>query len=406
MSNWKDALNDYDLTTSEGLQAVKRLFVEQSRAQQIENLRSSDDPTEILDTFGAIREYNNFIEQSQRPQPELLEAPSREETDKYEPEFLIDNWMPANRLTLLTGPGGTGKSYLALQHIVGLALGVRDYQLTRLHKLPEVMEGTLPHEALRQTDTHAARKAPIKIVIASYEEDLNETWKRIASICDWLGWADYDALREKIQFVDLKMFGPIWGVSQDTHLGIRAKLLDIGQWLFDQCDAFEARLLMLDPSAGVYGGNENARESVREFCSYLNGWGQQTQCATLLIAHPPKSGNDYAGSTDWLGSCRALWTLRAVKREEGKSNNKKTKHGYRLTNVKQNYAAPQRAVYLRKVRGETDSEKPRWTPIWQKCSQVEAEAFYAEYHNTSEGDIDDDNEDDESDAIADLIANS
>ena len=41
MSNWKDALNDYDLTTSEGLQAVKRLFVEQSRAQQIENLRSS-----------------------------------------------------------------------------------------------------------------------------------------------------------------------------------------------------------------------------------------------------------------------------------------------------------------------------------------------------------------------------
>ena len=91
-----------------------------------------DDPTEILDTFGAIREYNNFIEQSQRPQPELLEAPSREETDKYEPEFLIDNWMPANRLTLLTGPGGTGKSYLALQHIVGLALGVRDYQFNAI----------------------------------------------------------------------------------------------------------------------------------------------------------------------------------------------------------------------------------------------------------------------------------
>ena len=93
-----------------------------------------------------------------------------------------------------------------------------------------------------------------------------------------------------------------------------------------------------------------------------------------------------------------MWTLKAVKREE--------KEAYQLTNVKQNYAVPQRAVYLRKVRDETDSEKPRWTPIWQKCSQVEAEAFYAEYHNTSEGDIDDDNDDDESDAIADLIANS
>ena len=361
--------------------------------EQYQQAKEAEEDTEALENrLNEIDLLQRFIEQSQRAQPKLEEAPSLDDVEKYQTEFLIDNWMPADRLTLLTGPGGTGKSYLALQYVVGLALGVSDYQFTPIHKLPEVLEGTPKHEALRQTDNSVRRKEPIKIVIASYEEDLNETWKRIASICDWLDWADYDELREQIRFVDLKMFGPIWGVSQDTHLAIRAKLLDIGQWLFDQCEDFEARLLMLDPSAGVYGGNENARESVREFCSYLNGWGQDTQCATLLIAHPPKTGTDYAGSTDWLGSCRAMWTLRVEKQNTGTKNAPEWVHRYQLTNVKQNYAAPQRAVYLRKIRDETDSEKPRWTPIWVKCSKEDAQTFYAEYHNTSEGDIDDDDD--------------
>ena len=56
MSNWKDTLNDYDLTTSEGLEAVKRLFVEQSRAQQIESLKQEEEAHDkILDIFGAIK---------------------------------------------------------------------------------------------------------------------------------------------------------------------------------------------------------------------------------------------------------------------------------------------------------------------------------------------------------------
>ena len=169
MSNWKDALNDYDLTTSEGLEAVKRLFVEQSRAQQIESLKQEEDPAKILDTFGAIREYNDFIDQSERPQPTIKEPPSLVEAKDYLPDFLIDNWMPADRLTLLTGRGGAGKSYLALQHIAALALGVEGYQLNPFH-------GTL--DELYEKGAKIFKKNPINILIASYEEDLMETWAR------------------------------------------------------------------------------------------------------------------------------------------------------------------------------------------------------------------------------------
>ena len=324
-----------------------------------------------------------------RDLPVLESAPTCEETDAYEPEFLIDNWMPANRLTILTGTGGIGKSYLALQHIAGLALGITDYFLKQYHDTTE---------ELYSENSHAFRKAPIKVVIASYEEDLLETWKRLDRICDRLGWADRRALRENISFVDLKMFGPIWGVGQDTHMAIRAKLLEVGDWLLNECKDFDARLLMLDPSAGVYGASEIARESVREFCSYLNGWGQdpEVECATLLIAHPNKTGDDYSGSTDWLGSCRAMWTLQLEERSEGTSKEKKTFKTYQLTNVKQNYAAPERTVYLRKIKVQHG-----WTPIWERCTQREAEAFCKAYHQDNSLSISDPTKNEEETATND-----
>ena len=333
---------------------------------------SPKEDTTVRGILDQAHRHLDQLDRLDRPYPVLEDAPSREEVDDYEPEFLIDNWMPANRLTILTGPGGTGKSYLALQHICGLAMGISDHQLIPYHGAEEEMY---------EKNQEAFRKDPINVVIASYEEDLMETWSRISKICDWLGWADYDCLKERIKFVDLKMFGPLWGVNEDTHMTIRSKLLDVGDWLLNECQEFGdgARLLMLDPSAGAYGGSEIAREAVREFCSHLNGWGQQVECATLLIAHPPKTGDDpYSGSTDWLGSCRAMWTLRAEERKQGIGQKAETFKWYQLTNVKQNYTAPQRSVYLQKIKDDTNKE---WTPIWKKCSESEAEAFYKEYHN-------------------------
>lgn len=371
------------LETPEGLKEARRIITEDTREKTITDLITfideplASDPIERSDQlkdrdelFNTIEKYNDFIERSQRPLPVLENAPSREEAADYKPEFLIDNWLPANRLTLLTGPGGTGKSYLALQHICGLAMGISDMQLTQFH-------GT--SEELHEKNAKAFRKdrPPLNIVVASYEEDLIETWARINRICDWLGWADYDTLKERIKFVDLKMFGPLWGVNEDTHLATRTKLLEVGDWLLNQSQEFGARLLMLDPSAGAYGGSDISRESVREFCSHLNGWGQQVECATLLIAHPPKSGDDYAGSTDWLGSCRAMWTLRIEKENRGNKNNPKWVHWYQLTNAKQNYATPQPPIYLQKIK----MDRGGFTPIWTKCHHDDAINFFNTYHN-------------------------
>ena len=363
MSDWKKAIENLNLTDSKDLETAKRLFVEYNRANLIAQIPEMEDNEQILDTFGAIREYNNFIERSERPQPALDAAPSLDEIESYRMKFLIDNWMPANRLTLFTGPGGTGKSYMALQYVIALASGVKNRTLTQNHNL-------LPPD-----------KEPIKIIVASYEEDLIETWSRIHTICRTLGWANYEMVSEQIKFVDLKMFGPLWGVQEDTHLATRSKMLETGKWLFDQCVEFEASLLMLDPSAGAYGGSEISRESVREFCSFLNGWGQENECATLLISHPPKTGADYSGSTDWLGSCRALWTLKPESYTEGTGPSKVTIEWYQLGNAKQNYTAPQRAIPVRKIKSHSTQY---FTPVWEGCTQEEAIDFYQQYNHLSD----------------------
>ena len=71
MSDWKKAIENLNLTDSKDLETAKRLFVEYNRANLIAQIPEMEDNEQILDTFGAIREYNNFIERSERPQPAL-----------------------------------------------------------------------------------------------------------------------------------------------------------------------------------------------------------------------------------------------------------------------------------------------------------------------------------------------
>lgn len=388
-----------DFTDPQQIEAFKRKISDYDRSVLIESLQQDLDippPDNLadkakvindrLDTVETIVRLNHIL--NTKPMPAFESAPSIDKVNDYEMEFLIDGWMPADCLTMLTGPGGIGKSYLSLQCVAALAMG---YDAKTFALMPDSNPGE--------------PNAPIDIVIASYEETRLEVWNRIKRICDTLHWPDYKTLSQRIHYVDLQGMGPAWGVPTDTHLAIRSKMLPLGEYLLSKSKDLGARLLVLDPSAAVYGGSDIARESVREFTSAINAWCREAECATLLIAHPPKTGDDYAGSTDWLGSCRSMWVLRKEERTVGKGDNKKIFNWYQLTFPPKNYAPPQAPVFLRKIK-----EGDHYTPIWTPCAdREEAEAFYGLYQQAWEGNdthTQENTHDDESDAIADLIANS
>ena len=97
------------------------------------------------------------------------------------------------------------------------------------------------------------------------------------------------------------------GVARNPANGFPARLL--AHQLFEAAERVNAGLVVMDSVAAIYLANENDRAEVRGFLSALARRAYEGDRSVLLLAHPPKSGSDYSGSTDWLAGVRALWTL-------------------------------------------------------------------------------------------------
>lgn len=237
-----------------------------------------------------------------------------------ERDWIIKNWLPANCVSMLTGEGGVGKSYLALQVASALATGFKDCYFL---------------EQENPTST-----PPCNVVYAAWEDELDEVARRIRYIKGQLKWPDLAKIERHFSYIDLKQLGPAWGPAEEKHISVRGSLLASGKALLRICEEKKASLLVLDPSAGAFGGNENDRAAVREYTGYLSGWCVENTCAVWLLAHPPKSESSYSGSTDWLGSVRSLWNL--GKRKED------SKEYFSIKHTKSNYSLLQPERFLKR----------------------------------------------------------
>ena len=250
--------------------------------------------------------------------------------------WLVEDWLPAGRVSLFAGSGGIGKSRLVLQKAAGIATGggavdewidVPDPQILRLGKA--VPAGGAP------------------VVYASWEDEPEEIYRRLAEISGpstpWVTPPSLSALR----VYDMAGRGPVWAPESGRHISTLAEITQVGQELRQHCEDAGARLLILDPLAAAYTGDENARGLVRLFVSDWDAWGRKNECAVLLVAHPPKSGADYAGSTDWQGAVRSMWSLTKEKLGAKPKHGEDTRlDGWKLSLVKSNYGPPQRSLEL------------------------------------------------------------
>jgi RecA-family ATPase len=69
------------------------------------------------------------------------------------------------------------------------------------------------------------------------------------------------------------------------------------------------KLVVIDPAADVFGGDEIKRVQVRQFVQKLAKLALDNDCAVMLLAHPSlaglTSGRGTSGSTAWSNSARA-----------------------------------------------------------------------------------------------------
>ena len=311
------------------------------------------------DTGGrdAVRRLVEEIDGAPEPRPIALST----WVGQPEPEprrWLVNAWLPAGRVALLTGPGGVGKSRLVLQLAAGIVSGGEE----------DAWIGA-PRDVLSLGAGVETEGSPV--VYASWEDEPEEVWRRLSAISSQTAapWVTPERLAQ-LHVADMAGHGPIWAPNGSRHISAMATITEAGQELRRRCEELGARLLVLDPLAAAYAGDENARGLVRAFVSDWDAWGRANGCAVLLVAHPPKSGALYAGSTDWQGAVRNMWTLDKDQRGKrpGKGQQDNRPFQWRLSCEKSNYGPRPEALHL---DWDADGEGLRWKVLgpWDTVSQ-------------------------------------
>jgi RecA-family ATPase len=151
------------------------------------------------------------------------------------------------------------------------------------------------------------------------------------------------------------------------------------------CD-IRPRLIVLDNSADIYGGNENDRAQVRQFIDLLRRMAIGADAGVLLTSHPSltgvASGTGLSGSTAWNASVRSRLYFKRVTTERDEEPDPDLRV---LEVMKNNYGPAGEAIKLRwskglfvPVTGLSNVEKA--------AAEQEAEQVFLELLNQFNGD--------------------
>ena len=225
------------------------------------------------------------------PDPELAEHPyvHSDWADVVPPrQWLMPGVIPSNRLGMITGEGGTGKSRLAVQLAACIASGDGEW---------------LPGCGVNLNGK------PRPVVYLTYEDEKEEINRRLIDILD--GKSPSKSLGRRFKFLwgSQKGIGALWrpAKSGSQHTSTAGEPSSGLITLQKYCEEVKPALLVIDTVAAAFLSNENDRGLVTQFANYLDDWAIRTGTAVMLIGHPPKSGASYSGSSGWRASVR--WFL-------------------------------------------------------------------------------------------------
>jgi RecA-family ATPase len=250
-----------------------------------------------------------------------------------ERRWIVPEWMPHGYVTGLFGPGGTGKSLLAMQLMTAAAFG-------------KPWLG-VPVE-------------PVRSIGVFCEDDADELHRRQAAINYQLYGCQFDELDAICWLPRLGEDNLLMTVSR-TGRGESTPFYDE---LCAMAQDEKAGLIVLDTLADVFGGDQNSAGQVRQFVQFWLGRLARTVGGVLVCAHPSRAGQNNgsgeSGSVQWDAAFRSRLYLADPKKEDDARIDLFARV---LTRKKANYAARDEAIDLSwhdgVFRRDTDFDKDR-----------------------------------------------
>ena len=170
----------------------------------LDQLEDGADPFALAAAYGELDTRLNAV----RP----LDANSLSNPHPPAFEWLVYSWLPWGRVALLAGDGGLGKSRLALR--LGAGIAAAD---------PDWLGGISTAEGSKRLNLRLDQ--PERVVIASWEDDLDESDRRLAAL------GKHDATAGRVKFVDMADRGPLWAPLGNGHVASIASLTPAGEKL-------------------------------------------------------------------------------------------------------------------------------------------------------------------------------
>ena len=248
---------------------------------------------------------------------EILEIQKISEVEDKEVDFICQNWLPVpvRTVSLITAPGGTGKSWLVMQ------LAIRALEEGRVQK-----------------------------VFLWLSEDPKEISKnRFNKIFDKVVCSNNPDIKEKIAISDSPTIQFLYEEQRRVEVSpllahFKAKLQD-----YD--------LIILDPLIAFYGTDENNNAYARRFMQLFTDWANKENKTIVFIHHSTKNTTQSRGASAFVDAVRSVYELDKIKDAEGKpkETNKRviklTKDNYGISNILGGFQV-ERELFPHKIKHE------------------------------------------------------
>ena len=245
---------------------------------------------------------------------ELLEISNIDKIEDKEVDFICKDWLPVpvRTVSLITAPGGTGKSWLVMQF------------------------------AIRAIQSGESKKAFLWL-----SEDPKEISKnRFNKVFDKVLNLQENSIKSKLDISD----SPTIQFLYDDQRKVEVSPL----FSHFKAKMQEYDLIILDPLIAFYGTDENNNSSARRFMQLFTDWANKENKTIIFIHHSTKNTTQSRGASAFVDAVRTVYEIDKIKDKEGniKESSKRviklTKDNYGISHLLKSFSV-ERVLFPTKI---------------------------------------------------------